>query len=150
MAQSVKAQIPSHAAPAPKSAPSADKAPKAKKVRPPAPTVIPAWKDPKTGGVALVPLKRKDGTIKRNDVIRLKRDDFPSSTEGRQAFCDYQVAAWSWRRDNWAVRGSKDPAAKAERQLSALQTKLIKALCVRDGVSESDAMAKVMALLAKA
>lgn len=52
----------------------------------------------------------EDGVLKK-----LKRSDFPSSVEGQQGFCDYQIARWEDKKKRIAERN--DPKAKAKRKL---------------------------------
>ena len=56
---------------------------------------------------------------------KLKRQDFPKSVAGQQAFCDYQIAKWEVKKGRIAERN--DPKAKAKRKLEKYK-KLIEAL----------------------
>lgn len=117
----MKASIPSHAAPK-QTAKSADAKP-AKEKRPVV-TVIPAWKNPQTGEVATFAEKREDGTLRSPRPVKLRRHDFPNTTDGRRAYCQFEQARWGWMERNWAARAGQDPQAKINREIERLRAKL--------------------------
>lgn len=89
-------------------------------------TLIPAFKDPKTGKVLLakeVVVDEETGKERtRIRPLRLKPKQFPKTRDGRKAYCEYQVLMWTWKGENVSLTGA-DPVAKKERALERLLKK---------------------------
>lgn len=58
------------------------------------------------------------------NLKKLRGRDFPKTKEGKTAFCDYQIAKWTRKRDRVAI--SADPKAKKLKKIEKLKSLLAK------------------------
>jgi hypothetical protein len=59
---------------------------------------------------------------KKGNLLKLRPSDFPRSKEGRMAFCDYQIAKWTDKKDKYSK--GDDPRAQKLAKLEKLKQKL--------------------------
>lgn len=70
-------------------------------------------------------------------VDKLGRRDFPTTMEGRIAYCDYQILKYEYEKAN--IIAEQDPKVKAERRLEAI---LAEAEALRAEIAAANEAAK--------
>ena len=90
------------------------------------PTEIPRWLDDDKELIIVAP-KTKSGATGRRQPKRLKLADFPDTTDGWRAWCQYQIARWGWLHDHPKATTTAGrlqmSIAKTRERLAALQAK---------------------------